>query len=352
MKRYQLLKIVPWLLAAGLLVLVYRTVPLVDTWDVLRQLRWHQIVLLLLVNGLILILLNGRWWIILRGHGRSISFLSLLGYRLATFGVSYFTPGPHFGGEPLQVYLVEKEQQVPRSTAIAAMSLDKSLELLVNFTFLLGGVLIIIQQRTLGGMVKEEAAILATVLLLFPAGYLLAIWANHSPISWLMDTGQRLPFWSRKPVWRTRFQQAQKTVHASEKETTLFCRRAPLALTLALLASISGWMLMIGEFWLMISFLGTPLSLVQLVTAMTAARIAILLLLPGSIGALEASQAFAFGTMGLNPAIGISASLLIRMRDVLLGATGLWWGSRKMGPEQKLNQVEGDAGQRPKKSSW
>ena len=340
MKRKRLLKIVPWLLAAGLLILVLRAVPLADTWSALRQLKWTQILLLIAVNGLILILLNGRWWIILRGLGQHISFLSLFGYRLATFGVSYFTPGPHFGGEPLQVYLVEKEQQTPRVTAIAAMSLDKSLELLVNFSFLLGGVIIIIQQRTLGELVRSEVVLFAGVLLLLPVGYLLAIWTHHAPLSRLMTLGMDLPFWRRKPSWFARFQQAQQTIHNSEKETALFCRRAPLTVALALFVSIAGWMLMIGEFWLMISFLGTSLSLVQLVTALTAARIAILLLLPGSIGALEASQAFAFGAMGLNPAIGISASLLIRGRDIVLGTIGLWWGNKKLALRQTNNQID------------
>jgi len=321
---------VPWLLAIGLLIGVLRAVPLADTWTALRQMQWSQIMLLIALNGVILILLNARWWIILRGHGQHIPFLSLLGYRLATFGVSYFTPGPHFGGEPLQVYLVEKEQQTPRVTAIAAMSLDKSLELLVNFTFLLAGVIVIIQQRTLGDLVGSEVILFAGLLLLLPAGYLLAIWTHHAPMSWLMRWIMRLPFWQRKPQWLARFQKAQLAINSSEKETAYFCRRAPWTVVLALLVSIAGWILMIGEFWLMISFLGLSMSLLQLVTALTAARIAILLLLPGSIGALEASQAFAFGAMGLNPAIGISASLLIRGRDIILGTIGLWWGNKKL----------------------
>ncbi len=342
MNRKRLFRIVLWLLAAALLIWVLRAVPLADTWAALRQLQWPQIMLLIALNGLILILLNSRWWIILRGHGQHIPFHALFGYRLATFGVSYFTPGPHFGGEPLQVYLVEKEQQTPRATAIAAMSLDKSLELLVNFTFLLAGVIIIIQQRTLGAVVGSEIILFAALLFLLPAGYLLAIWTNHAPLSWLMALVMRFPFWPRKPGWLLRLQHAQLMVRSSENETALFCRRAPFTVALALFVSIAAWLLMIAEFWLMIAFLGLSLSLVQLVTALTAARIAILLLLPGSIGALEASQAFAFGAMGLNPAIGISASLLIRGRDIILGSIGLWWGSRKMAPRQARDQADGE----------
>ena len=336
MTKKRFLQIVPWILALGLIVWVLSAVPLADTWTALRQLQWSQIMLLIALNGVILILLNGRWWIILRGHGQQIPFRALFGYRLATFGVSYFTPGPHFGGEPLQVYLVEKEQHTPRATAIAAMSLDKSLELLVNFTFLLAGVIVIIRQRTLGDTVGSEVILFAGLLFLLPVGYLLAVWTHHRPLSWLMEQATRWPLWKRKADWLGRFQRAHLAISNSEKETAVFCQRAPWAVALALLVSITAWMLMIGEFWLMVSFLGLRLSLLQLVTALTAARIAILLLLPGSIGALEASQAFAFGAMGLNPAIGISASLLIRARDIIVGMAGLWWGSKKVTVMRKV----------------
>jgi uncharacterized membrane protein YbhN (UPF0104 family) len=210
------------------------------------------------------------------------------------------------------------------------MSLDKSLELLVNFTFLLAGVIIIIQQQTLGSAIGPEAIVFAGLLFLLPVGYLLAMWTHRAPLSWAMERVGRLPIWRRKPTWQLRLQQGQAAIHNSEREATLFCRRAPWSVLFALLVSVAAWVLMIGEFWLMVSFLGLSLSPVQLIAALTAARIAILLLLPGSIGALEASQAFAFGAMGLNPAIGISASLLIRGRDIVLGTIGLWWGSRKV----------------------
>jgi uncharacterized protein (TIRG00374 family) len=330
MNKKGILRILPWILAVGVLIWVLGSVPLADTWTALRQLRWWQVMLLISLNGVILLLLNGRWWIILRGHGQRIPFLALFGYRLATFGVSYFTPGPHFGGEPLQVYLVEKEHQTARATAIAAMSMDKTLELLVNFTFLLSGVLIIIRQRTLGDSVGSEVVLLAALLLLVPSGYLLAIWTGHAPLSWLAAQVSKLPMLRKRAGLGERMERGGKAIFQSEREATHFCRRAPGHVTMALLVSVAAWGLMIVEFWLMIYFLGLSLTAMQLIAALTAARIAILLLLPGSIGALEASQAFAFGAMGLNPAIGISASLLIRGRDVLVGAFGLWWGSKKV----------------------
>jgi glycosyltransferase 2 family protein len=341
MKKKWLLRIVPWFVALLILAVVLQAVPLADTWAAIQQLQGYQLLLLLGINGLILLLLNGRWWIILRGYGQRIPFLALFGYRLATFGVSYFTPGPHMGGEPLQVLLVEREHATPRTVAIAAVSLDKSLELLVNFAFLLAGVLVIFRQRTLGDIVRIEATWFAAVLLILPSAYLLAVWAGNTPLAWLARRFLRLPIWSRIPIWYSRLERVKITLYASEKQMTHFCRRAPLALASAFLVSILGWLLMVAEFWLMVSFLGTSLTILQLITALTAARIAILLLLPGGLGVLEAGQALAFGTMGLNPAIGISASLLIRLRDVIVGIIGLWWGSRKLSSGKTFKHTEG-----------
>ena len=62
--------------------------------NVLSRLRAAQFFVLAILNGLILLVLNGRWWLILGGFGYHLPYLTLTGYRLAAFGVSYFTPGP------------------------------------------------------------------------------------------------------------------------------------------------------------------------------------------------------------------------------------------------------------------
>ena len=79
----------------------------------------------------------------------------------------------------------------------------------------------------------------------------------------------------------------------------------------------------------MLYFLGVSLTFDQTIVALTAARLAILFPLPGGLGALEASQVLAMTVLELNPAVGLSLSLLIRVRDVLLGSLGLWWGGVK-----------------------
>lgn len=336
-KRQRIFKIVLWLAALMLLVAVLLSVPLSDTVDALRRLTWQQVFLLIALNFLVLILFNARWWAILRGQGYRIPFHSLFGYRLATFGLSYFTPGPHFGGEPLQVLLVEKEQHTPRSSAIAALTLDKSLEMVVNFLFLLAGVVLIMQQRILAGAAAAGALLVAGLIVIVPAIYLAAVANGRAPITWMSIKLSRSPFWQNHAGWQERLERGAVIVRQSENEVSDLMRNAPATLLFAVLVSVAAWLVMIAEFWLMISFLGASLSPIQLVTTLTAARMAILLFLPAGLGALEASQLVAFTTIGLNPALGLSASLLIRARDILLGSVGLWWGSRKLSANYLAN---------------
>jgi hypothetical protein len=61
-------------------------------------------------------------------------------------------------------------------------------------------------------------------------------------------------------------------------------------------------------------------------TALVAARIAILLPLPAGLGALEASQALAMESLGVDPSFGIAIAVMIRARDIVLGLAGLTLG--------------------------
>ena len=318
-----------WLVAPLLLWWTLRGVPLRDAWGVLARLGPGQILALILANGLVLFTMSGRWWLILRAQGHAISYLSLVGYRLAAFGVSYFTPGPQFGGEPLQVYLVQRRHQVAGATAISAVTLDKLLELLSNFTFLMGGVTCILLWQVFPGAVGRGVIILPFMLLALPMGLLLAIWGGRHPVSGTLKFGAGFLFWRRgsEPIaWLARYRQFCQTVWDSEEQATRFCRESPLALLQSLLISVVSWVVIVGEYWLMLHLLGLDLTPVQAISALTAARIAFLLPLPGGMGTLEASQVLALGALGLNPAAGISLSLLIRARDVALGGLGLWWG--------------------------
>lgn len=322
MSRRRLLALLPWLFGVALLFFIVRTVSIDEVVATLRQIRPQQLAVLIIANILVLLTITGRWWVLLLGLGHRVPFLPLFAYRLAAFGLSYFTPGPHVGGEMLQVFMVEKEQGVPRSDALAAVVLDKAIEFSVNLTFLLLGIAAVLQWRIVPRESGQQAIGLAAALLIVPVFYLIVTALGRYPATRVIR-----PLARRWP----RFSSAANTVEESETQVGRYFRKAPRAFALALAVTLIGWAGLILEYWLMIYFLGVELTLVQLVVALTAARLSILLFLPAGLGALEASQATAFGLLGLDPAVGLTASLLIRLRDTSLGLFGLWWwGSHRI----------------------
>ena len=318
----RLLRLLPWLIGVGLLILSVRAVSVTELLATLARLRPWQLVALAAANAVVLATITGRWWILLWGVGYRLPFRALFAYRLAAFGLSYFTPGPHVGGELLQVFMVEREHGVARSDALAAVALDKGIEFTVNLTILLLGIAAILQWRIVPQDAGQQALGLAVALLALPTTYLGATAFGFYPGTRVLGPLARR--WSRLSA-------SALTVADSEQRVGHYLRHAPRPFVAAVGVTLAGWAALILEYWLMIHFLGIDLTLPQLVTALTAARISILLFLPAGLGALEASQATAFSLLGLDPAVGLSASLLIRLRDMLLGLLGLWWwGGRRV----------------------
>ncbi|NJN43877.1 MAG: hypothetical protein HC806_03495 [Anaerolineae bacterium] len=99
----------------------------------------------------------------------------------------------------------------------------------------------------------------------------------------------------------------------------------PRAFLLTIMFSGLVWVGLISEFWLALKFLGLTLALPQIISVITAARIASLFPTPGALGTLEASQVLVMQTLGVNPALGVGLSLIIRARDLTFGGIGLWF---------------------------
>ncbi len=312
-----------WLKRMGKLLLVlipflllwwtFRQVAFEQVWATLRELNIIQIIIWLLINIGLVTLMTGRWWLILNSLGYHLPYLKLTRYRLGSFAVSYFTPGPQIGGEPIQVLALRQYHGIPGTTGTASVGLDKLLELIANFSFLVFGTTIALTGTWLSEEWRKSGLVLAMGLLVIPLAYLILMLSGKQPLNKVTNY---LP----RKIAQNWISLALRKV---EKEMSVFCVDFPKTVLRATLVSFSLWLGMVFEYWLMTYFLGLRLSLLQAVSALTAARLAFLTPLPGGLGALEASQVLAMQTLGLEPAYGISISLLIRLRDILFGLVGL-----------------------------
>jgi glycosyltransferase 2 family protein len=306
------------ILSIALLWWAVRDIPLPEILATLLRLSPIALLGLALVNVLILLLFAGRWWIVMRALGYRLPFLFLTFYRLAGFGISYFTPGPQVGGEPLQVHLLHRRHRVSGTSAVAGVSLDKLIELLANLSFLVFGLILVFRGQLFSG--TRLLLLLSVGLLTLPIIYLSLLRLSRRPAAWfLMQLNflvQGLPA----------FERARHQVISVEEQVSALVRHKPKALLSALLLSFATWIMMVFEYWLTIRILGVYMQPAQVIAALTAARLAFLLPVPAGLGVLEAGQVAAMHLLGFDPVVGISASLLIRTRDITLGAFGLWFG--------------------------
>jgi hypothetical protein len=308
------------LLLAALLYFALRNAPLTEIWSALRQLKFWQIGFLLVINAFVILLMTARWWIIVRAENSSIPFWPLVGYRLSVFGLSYFTPGPQVGGEPLQVIALQRNHGLTLARAASAVIMDKLLEFLVNFILLGVGAWAVVRV----GLLSENGSRLTlsliglAVLLAWPLVHILLLYHGRHPIAAILR-GQ--PFVPQKNKFL-------RSVIVSERMAAAFCRRHLRAMSLAILASGLALAGIVMEYVLMIRFLGMDLSGIQIFAALTAMQLAFLMPLPGGLGALEASQVFALGAFGVDASTAIGLTLIIRARDILVGGIGLLLAGR------------------------
>ena len=331
------------LVSVALLVWVARTISLQATLDTLKQLGTTELVLLIVINIAVLTTFTGRWWLLLYTLGQRIPIWRLMGYRLTAFAISYFTPGSHFGGEPYQVYAVSHYHKVPVSISLAAITLDKLLEMLINLAVLLAGALIlVVMQSSIAPWIEWQIIIYALLLLAIPTGLLVALWQGRHPLTGLIALFSKL---IRRPLLQRGWAQ---TIQASEVQAIWLCRNHPRMVGLAFLITICTWVGVIWEYWLLTDMLNLSLSPQQLIASLVAARIAILIPVPAGLGALEAGQMLAMESVGLDPNVGAAIAVVIRARDVLSGLVGLVLGGAHIWqkvelPQEEWPPVKGDA---------
>jgi hypothetical protein len=307
-------------LLAALLYVALRNAPFAEIWNTLKGLQAWQVATILLINVFVLSSMTARWWVIVRAENPSVSFLPMVGYRLSAFGVSYFTPGPQVGGEPLQVIYLQRNHGLTLARATAAVIMDKLLEFLVNFVLIGGGVWAIVRVGLFpgGGSRLTLSLIGLGILLALPLIYLILLYRGIHPISRIL---LRMPFLEKRG-------KVTRSVVVAERMASAFCRRhgqMMFVATLASLASVAGIAL---EYFLMMKFLGMDISATQAFAGLTFMQVAFLMPLPGGLGALEASQVFALGAFGQPASAAISLTLLMRARDILNGGIGLLLAGR------------------------
>ncbi|MFN2119695.1 MAG: lysylphosphatidylglycerol synthase transmembrane domain-containing protein [Anaerolineales bacterium] len=308
--------VAPGILVGLLLYFALRGARLDIIWHLIVQLQARQLLAILGLDAAIFLVFGLRWWLVARVQAAGMGLADAVLVRLAAFGISYFTPGPQFGGEPLQAIYLNRRHGASIPNATAAVALDKLIELLGNYFFLVAGVAAAISSGLipLASPVTILGVLLVAALAAWPLAHLLLLRAHAHPLSAalaraLQDRGQRSRF--------------VRSIRISERLMGRFCRRRPGRLMALLALSLCAGGLAVAEYALVISSFSAVLNVGQTLSAWTASWLSFLIPVPGGLGALEASQVAALGHFGVAAEAAIGVTLLIRARDIVMGGTGM-----------------------------
>lgn len=331
--HWRYLTLMLWLSALALAAWTLWQLPLREIISGLRLLRWHDWVLWSAINVAILYIAVKRWQILGRAMDAQLSLVRLFRLRQAGGAVSFLTPGPHFGGEPLQLYWLHKHFRLSLHRAVAMLGLDRFMETGVNIAVLLAGVLMLLGTTLLPvGDWLQISAILTAVLLLM----LMATTVVLRHPQWLAQHFRPLA---------QRWHNAGETGPNKNKGNTeggwlalVNLMRSALShqrprLWLALMLSLAGWVALVVELLVLMTLLGISPTWLEIVLVMVSMRLAMLLPVPGGIGTIEASVLWSFRLLGLPVSAAAGLIALIRLRDVVVLLIGLscLWSFRKSG---------------------
>jgi putative membrane protein len=235
-----------------------------------------------------------------------VPFLTLARARMAGEAVNGTTPTGSVGGEAVKAWLIR--DRVPFRESLPSVIVAKTTITIAQGLFLLFGILVAwpTLQAHAAWLLKPMTVLLGLEILAV-VGF---VYAQMSGViagsgKMLERIGVKLAAHRGLPLKRL------------DRALFLFYRRQPARLGLSIGFHFLGWVMSAAETWFILWLLGVPVSpatAVVIEACGTAVRF-VTFFIPGHLGALEGGNVAVFMALGLDPAAGMSAILIRRVRE-------------------------------------
>lgn len=324
MQRAALFTLLLWLAALGLSAWTLAQLPLAEISHSITALNTWQWIFWLGLNALIILVLGLRWKILTQALATPVNLLKLLCIRQAGQAVSFITPGPQFGGEPLQVYWLYK-YGLPLRKALLSLGLDRFFELWINFSVLLLAVLLLLtgignnSDGNINNTIGDWQTALLPLLIFLGLMFSLA-WILIKQPQWINNRLERIA-----ARWQHNYRLSKINQHWQSlgDDLRIALRTQQCRFLIAMLLSLLGWAGLLGELYLILHFVGIDADLHSFLIILVAMRMALLLPMPGGVGTIEASVLWSFHTLNLPASAALGVIALMRVRDAIVLIIGL-----------------------------
>ena len=325
MRRWSTLWLLVWPLAVMLALATLSQLPFTEVARSIRALTAGNWLVWVALNLLILMIAALRWQLLAKALGVELALRQFMQVRQAGSAVNFLTPGPQFGGEPLQVLWLHRVYKLPLPQAVLVLGLDRFFETAINLLMLLTLVLLLGLTRFTTQNALQVLVVLMLALLLLTGTLVLLLLQPR----WLSDQLAALTLrWDHYPVLARIHQHWQQSGHTLRHA----CSKGQGRLWWALLLSMAGWVALMAELILVLHWLGITLSPDEFVLMLVSLRLSMLLPLPGGIGSVEAALLWSFRLLQLPATAAMGMIALIRLRDAVVLAGGLaclWWLTKR-----------------------
>lgn len=309
--RTRLLK--PLLILAGIVLigyLIHRTGP-VAILGAFRSLSWRLVLVLVFPTCLVTIVDTVAWRFTFLEPPRS--FARLFGVRLAGEAVNLSTPTASVGGDLVKAYLLRPG--LPLREGLASVIADKTTGVVAQVLALLGGlvftVLLLPESSALwlaagGALVIEIVCVTGFIAL---------------QVRGMIGAGGRLM--AKLSLSPDSHRQAMLDRMDHTLQALYFERGRSLAISV--LWHVLGLVLGTMEIYLVVRFLDLPISPLAAFTigALGTAVKFFSFMVPASLGALEGGNVAIFAAFGLGGAVGLTYTLVRRLREIVWIAAGI-----------------------------
>ncbi len=268
----------------------------------------------LLVLVVAIVSLAWRWRVLLAGLAPAPALHALTAYRLAGQSLSTLIPSVKLGGDPLRVWLL-RDRQVALSSAIASVVVDRTLEVGAGIAFACLFAAVLVQHG-----IPALQGLLVTMLL-GAVGLVVGVIITVRRLR----RGAGLVTAAVRSVGLDRFGVVQGqvgTMAAAEADTVRLIEDPP-RIGRAFAIGVAGNLLVLLEYWLLLSAFHLPAEPIAVVAAIFATGAAHSMPVPGGIGVLEGGQMWLFGLLGYPSEVGLAVALAVRMRELLWVVPGL-----------------------------
>ncbi len=292
--------------------LVYEIGPR-TVWASIQSLGWRVLVLLWFPFSLAALLDTLGWGVLL--DRRRVPFAVLARARLAGEAVNLTTPTASVGGEPLKAYLLRP--YVPLSEGLGSVIVDKT-------TVVAGQVLLLVAGLGLGTTILPLSHPLIVTMSLLLVVEIVAV-SGFVLVQMLGVFGGGGRFLGR--MGRGPTERYQEGLNEVDRWLSRFYRTQRARLVVSTLLHAGAWAVGGLEIYLVLLFLGARASLITatVLEAFGAGVKFASFMIPASLGVLEGGYVAVFAAVGLGGALGLSYTLIRRLREAAWVAVGLIW---------------------------